>query len=76
MKKNNKFEITTLVSMDVLDTNLMSQVLGGTGRGDCLQFSCDDFVCFKNCNNATCSILCSSKCSGFSCSDNCNNFHQ
>ena len=28
MKKNNKFEITTITPMDVLRTSIMSQVLG------------------------------------------------
>ncbi len=28
MKKNNKFEITTITPMDVLGTSLMNQVLG------------------------------------------------
>ncbi len=63
MKTKEKFDIETIVSNDVLDINLMSQVLGGVSPGNltCLE------LCIRNCNGFKCSLcstLCIDNCSG------------
>lgn len=55
MKKNKKFEIEPIVTMDTLNTDMMSLILGGIGTSDCT-INCDvnivvcgrDFDCGTN----------------------------
>lgn len=56
MKKNNKFEITTITPMDVLGTSLMNQVLGKKRwGGKFLPLSCG--VSYRNDFSALSALL-------------------